>query len=201
MVKYVGKGRNTKPEPPRGEGWEAYFDAGEHLVWQGQPNKGLRFRVETLMQSLFGVFFLAFAIFWMAMASGMSSGMPREFGPVSLFPLFGIPFVLVGFYMVIGNYFWKAYLRGRTRYALSNKRAFIATRGLRKDLKSWPIDAQTELVYEPGDESTIFFASSTKRVYSKNSGSRTKTIRHGFEYINKGEEVYRKMRDLIAKGG
>ena len=40
--------------------------------------------------------------------------------------LWGIPFVLVGLYLVVGRFFADAYVRGRTYYGLTDKRVIIA---------------------------------------------------------------------------
>src|SRR5688572_1960017 len=74
---------------------------GERLVWVGQPHPGRASRAGIPMV-LFGIPWTAFALFWMAGASGMlfggfGNGGPPGFGGfLACFPLFGIPFVLIG---------------------------------------------------------------------------------------------------------
>ena len=78
-------------------------------MWQGEPAGGLRFRASDIFTSLFGLAFFSFAIFWITMASSMTSR--RSFNSFSsgpdlvfqFFPLFGIPFVLVGAYLLFGG--------------------------------------------------------------------------------------------------
>lgn len=171
-------------------GWAPYLDPDETLLWDGAPVPGLRFRITDLAKSVFGAFFFGFAIFWMWGASGF--GKFDAPGPFMLFPLFGLPFVAVGGYLMFGHYFWSAWVRGRTRYALTDRRAFIAKRGLRRSLKSYPIHADTQIDYEPGPEATIWLAQETRR---GNKG-RSYTVKKGFEFIADGDAVYRIVRDI-----
>jgi len=179
-------GRSTAPP----EGWDAYLDRDETLLWEGAPVPGLRVRASDLAQSIFGLFFLGFAIFWMWGASGFGTG--DVSGPFLLFPLFGLPFVLVGAYLSFGHFFWSAFLRSRTRYALTDRRAIVAKRSFTRSLKSYPIDAGTEIEYEPGQPATVWLAREARR---GNKG-RTYTVKRGFEYISDGARVYRTIRDI-----
>jgi hypothetical protein len=71
---------------------------------------------------------MAFAAFWIIMASGMTKGVPRSLGPWMLFPLFGIPFLLVGLGVMLGP-LW-VYLGARkTVYAVTEKRALAIGSG------------------------------------------------------------------------
>lgn len=186
--------RSGSPPPPpvreRSEGWGPYLDRGEKLVWEGAPAGGIRIRPSDLFQSLFGLFFLGFSVFWVYMAATMGGGAPGPFGVI--FPLFGLPFVAVGIYLVAGRFFWKAYVRGRTRYALTDKRAIVATNAFKRTLKSYPINAGTKIEIEPGPETTIWFAEEERR----GQKGRRYTVKKGFEYIADGEEVYRMMRRM-----
>jgi len=89
------------------------LDAGEELVWSGRPAR------RTLAAQGMGAFFYAilffgFAVFWTVMASQGSL----------LFAAFGIPFLAVGFWMLITpvRLFFKA---GRLYYAITDKRVII----------------------------------------------------------------------------
>jgi len=43
----------------------------------------------------------------------------------AVFPLFGIPFVLIGFYLFVGHFFWSALRRKFTEYAVTNQRVIV----------------------------------------------------------------------------
>lgn len=179
-------------DDPDDRGWGPYLDAGERVLWTGAPRPGLRVRPRNLLLSAFGVPFLGFALFWVWMASGAMSA-PGEAAAIGMvFPLFGLPFVAVGLYLVAGQYVWEAYVRGRTRYALTNRRALIATNAFRRSLKSWPIDRNAPVEFAPhekGDD--IYFAEKVE------VGRRsTTTTKIGFEGIDEGERVYKLIRDV-----
>lgn len=181
-------------EPIDPAGWAPYLDPGEALLWQGAPARGVRVRPSDLMVSAFGLFFAGFAIFWVYMASSIGGDAPAGIGYV--FPLFGLPFVVVGLYLVFGRFLWRAYVRSRTRYALTTRRAIVAKDAFGRSLKSWPITDAGQVEYQPGAEATIFFATEMRR----GSKGREYQVRHGFEYIAEGDHVYRLIR-AIQQGG
>ncbi|MGB7317790.1 MAG: hypothetical protein WBC85_07470 [Planktotalea sp.] len=164
-------------------GWEGLLDEGETIVWQGRPVAGLSFHGTDVMGALMGVFFMVFSVFWMGMATNITSNF-NGFGGIfpKLFPLFGIPFFLIGFYNAIGHVFWQAFLRSKTHYTLSSKRAFIATdhptQG--KLLTDYPIDAHTDLILKIGPPDTVWFAG--KHI--------------GFANIEDGRAVHKLMRQI-----
>ncbi|MEM0988588.1 MAG: aspartate carbamoyltransferase catalytic subunit [Pseudomonadota bacterium] len=182
------------PDRPYTSGWDPYLDPGEKVLWEGAPEPGLRFKLSDIPLSLFGCLFGGFAIFWIAMATSMSGGITRGPGAIITtgFPLFGLPFLAVGAYFAFGRFFWAAYVRGKTRYALTNKRGIIASSAISRKLTSYPIDADTAIEFQPGAAATLYFAAEEKR---GNKGRRY-TVKHGFEYIRGGDEVYRLMRQV-----
>ena len=94
----------------------------EELRWSGQPQVG-RFVLKSLPILLFGIPFAGFAVFWICAASGFKIPDFSE-GGFSLFPLFGIPFLLIGLGMLSAP-FWAARKAKKTIYAVTNQRAII----------------------------------------------------------------------------
>ena len=187
--------REGSPEPKQPQGWGPYLDRGEKILWEGAPNQGLRARGSDIGKSVFGIFFFGFAVFWVYMASSLSRGAPSAAGLDvfgMIFPLFGLPFVTVGAYMLFGQYFWKAHVRKHTRYALTDKRAIVAKSAWGRSLRSYEIGPSTQVEYKPGPESTIWFAEEERR----GSKGRRYTVKKGFEYITDGDEVYRLIRRI-----
>lgn len=173
-------------------GWEAYLDDGERLLWTGQPEPGMSFTLSDIFKSLFGLFFLAFALFWV----GAASQAVVEAGPVGLvFPLFGTPFIFVGCYLLFGRYFWEAHVRKHTRYALTDRCALVATSVRHRKMKSWPITDASEIELLLGPPDTVNFAS---RRTSPRNGNRKIAI--GFERIVDGAHVYKLLRDIKSSG-
>src|SRR5262245_16164028 len=106
--------------------------SGEWLVWTGQPLPR-RFMRSSIPIVLFGIPFTAFALFWMAGASGLlfGGGVGGPGGADAFFicfPLFGVPFVLVGLGM-LSSPLWMYRRARRTCYALTDQRAIVWTAG------------------------------------------------------------------------
>ncbi|MDR1925620.1 MAG: hypothetical protein LBQ66_14710 [Planctomycetaceae bacterium] len=100
------------------------LDDDETIEWIGQPIPCL-FSKKSLPQFLFAIPWTAFAIFWICGASGFKI---PEFGPNLLFPLFGLPFVLIGLALLSSPFWFRRSMR-QTVYAITNHRAIIFERG------------------------------------------------------------------------
>ena len=93
----------------------------EKVLWTSAPSTA-RMARKAIPSVLFGIPWTAFAVFWMAGASGFQ--WPNFNDGMGLFPLFGIPFVLVGLGMLSAP-FWAARKATATAYAITNQRAII----------------------------------------------------------------------------
>lgn len=91
----------------------AYFLPDEYELWRGK-SKGMDPHQKMIMIP-FGLFFLAFALFWTASAS-MAGG---------VFGLFGLPFIAVGVFLVFG----KNIVGKKTYYVITNKRIYRSQAG------------------------------------------------------------------------
>ncbi len=189
----------SRPDAPAdGSVWGRYLDPGERLLWSGAPDGGLRCTGRDLIVSAFSLLLLGFAILWVAGAgAGLWSGEWRDHQGflrwwMVLFPLFGLPFVLGGFYAVIGRYFTDAARRRRTVLALTDRRGLILAGGPRPMLTSFPIRPDTVIDYYPGRLARIHFAT----IGDKDSEGWTSYHRAGFDWIAGGEAVYRLIRRI-----
>lgn len=104
----------------------------EKLLWVGQPRPG-RMARQAWPIVLFGIPWTAFSLFWMAMATGFlfwgndhkQPDVPMGFNIFRfIFPLFGLPFLLVGFGMLSTPY-WLIRRARKTCYAVTSQRAII----------------------------------------------------------------------------
>lgn len=110
------------------------LEAGEHIEWIETPIP--RFFTPTATGAfLFGIPWTAFAIFWTAGAAwGTSKG--DGLGFFRLFPLFGVPFILIGFGMLSSPL--RAYRKAlQTVYVISNRRAITFDGGRTTTIRSY----------------------------------------------------------------
>jgi hypothetical protein len=166
-------------------GWDGILDEGETILWQGRPVAGLSFQNIDTMSTLMGLFFMGFSIVWIRMALITSGqGTFTEFDNFIdlIFPLFGLPFFFIGFYNAFGHIPWDNYLRSKTHYTLTSKRAFIATAHPTKGklLVDHMIDEDTHLALRIGPPDSVFF----------------KNAKYGFKRIEDGRKVHKLMRQI-----
>jgi hypothetical protein len=177
---------------------------GEQLLWVGQPLPR-RFSRQALPIVIFGIPWTAFALFWMAMASGIVFGGFQAgngaFGLVSLlFPLFGLPFVLIGIGMLSSPY-WMRRRAMRTCYALSDRRAILWEPGWSSsvEVRSYgpaELAKMRRVDYADGSGDLIF--EEVVSVGRDSDGHRTThTRRHGFIGIDRVREIEELLRKAL----
>jgi hypothetical protein len=113
--------------------------AGERILWSGQPDPRRLYAAFAMW--LFAIPWTAFALFWEAMALFMLWGGTTKtpaaitwtFGIV--FPLFGLPFIVVGFYMLAMPFQAIAKAK-RTVFALTDRRMLRVTADKSREAES-----------------------------------------------------------------
>lgn len=173
--------------------WEDYFDPGETLLWQGQPRQGARLSFFMVFLALFGLPFLiaGLAVFGSGIAgiAKFDAGLGGVL--LGLFLLFfSFPFIGAGAAMIFGPWYMQANAHRKVRYALSNRRAYIATQWWSKKLQTVRIAADATVTLENGKD--VYFRT---EVGKDSDGDRT-TERKGFENIADADEVYRLIRGI-----
>lgn len=102
---------------------------GERLLWSGRPRQGFFFRSSDIFVIPFSLLWCGFAFFWefMALSGVTKHGESHELGFAIIFPLFGLPFVFIGVYIVFGRFFADIKQRQNTFYGVTNQRIIIRT--------------------------------------------------------------------------
>jgi hypothetical protein len=122
---------------------EQELQHGERMLWHGAPDRSRWFQPQDALLIPFSLMWGGFAIFWEV--GVLSSRGARN---SIIFPLWGIPFVCVGLYLIFGRLFVRRWLLAHTAYALTDRRAISvapAFRGGKRVSSVWlgsypPID-------------------------------------------------------------
>ncbi|MEL6966367.1 MAG: hypothetical protein AAGM04_03200 [Pseudomonadota bacterium] len=183
----------------------AQLRRGEELVWADRPRNKIAHMKKNKVTALFGVPFLAFAVFWtytaLTMTDDMRSGsafngdmFESVFGWI--FPLFGMIFVFVGIGLVMSPLTAWATARN-TIYGLSDQRLMIFNNGPKKTLRSWTYDDVNGIertMESDGQTGALYFIEETSRHDGK-----TITTQIGFEGIENPQRVEETLLDLKEK--
>ncbi|HUX00577.1 MAG: PH domain-containing protein [Phycisphaerae bacterium] len=127
---------------------EAELSQDEKLLWSGKPRRGIRLRPIDAFLVPFSIVWAGFAVFWETMALSMLWAAGGEDAPSAfrlVFPLFGIPFVLMGLYLLVGRFWLDAARRARTYYGVTSRRVIIVSGILGRKVKSLNLRTITDL--------------------------------------------------------
>jgi hypothetical protein len=158
----------------------------EKLLWTGNPRTGIVFRKTDIFFIPFSLFWFGFVCFWCFMAARGSG----------LFALFGIPFAIMGIYLVAGRFYLDARKRKNTIYGITNKRIIIKSGVFSREIQSFNIKALPQLILELKNDAsgTISLAPSNYQMTNSTQFPFMKQ-QPGLEFIENAQEVY----DLIVK--
>lgn len=162
----------------------------ERLLWSGTPRPGLVLRRIDALYIPVSIFFAAFAIVWEILA--LTTNAPF------FFPLFGIPFVLIGLYHLIGRFFFDAAKRKRTVYGLTERRAIVVSKLFTTSVTSVPVEAipQLTLSHHRNGRGTITFGPEAA-LYRQLPFSRGGEEPTRFEQIEDPTGVHALIRDVM----
>ena len=110
------------------------LDSDEHILWMEQPVP--RFLTgPSISTFLFGIPWTAFTIFWIFGAAGFKKPEMGR-GIFNLFPLFGLPFLIVGIGMLSSPFL--AYRKAlKTVYVITDRRAILFVSGWTTTIRSY----------------------------------------------------------------
>lgn len=177
----------------RDDAWAGLLDADEKIIWQGQPDSGIKPTLSMIGNAGVGLFFAFMGL--RGLIQSYSDSGPHG-NSLLIFSGFGL--IFAGYHV-----FAPGFLRRYTWYMLTDRRAFIAENvpfcGLTTN--SYPITSETVIELEEGTPPSVIFASENKsfaRMFFIDRGPSNSEI--GFEYIADARHVLKLMRD-IQKGG
>jgi hypothetical protein len=117
---------------------QSELQSGESLYWTGTANPG-RAALSALPATIVGIPFAAFALFWITQAYHATSAISKSNNAFakgfSVFPIFGVPFLLIGLGIILAP-LWAFLKGGNTVYAVTNQRVMIITGSGNRSVKS-----------------------------------------------------------------
>jgi hypothetical protein len=166
--------------------------SGESLIWAGNPKAGLLLRPSDALMIPFSLMWGGFAIFWETTV--LNTAAP------GFFALWGIPFVLIGLYMIVGRFFVDSRIRGNTVYALTNRRAIIISGLFSRTTTSLPLGTLTDIsLQEKTDGSGTITLGRPQPNASWMSGMRwpglNQSTTPAFEFIAEARGVHDRLLD------
>ncbi|MEM7742398.1 MAG: hypothetical protein AAF409_01700 [Pseudomonadota bacterium] len=110
--------------------WAPYLDPDEKVLWTGRPPQGFLLDRSDLVD-------IPFSLVWGGIAvPGGGAVMVHGIVEPSLWSTITVPisgfFFFMGLYILVGRFFVDRWIRRNTRYAITNRRAYIATRSFRR---------------------------------------------------------------------
>lgn len=172
---------------------QPYLLSGETLRWTGRPGGGLLLTAADALLIPFSLLWGGFAIFWETTVLTSRAG--------GFFSLFGIPFVCVGLYLIVGRFFVDAWARSRTLYGLTDRRALILKSVPGGGITTVDLRAAGGIRFRPGKDGngTIDLGGPAGGIGSLTHGgsswSPALSSRPQFIAIADAAEVYRRIED------
>lgn len=134
-----------------------YLDVNEDILWCDKPYKRIVFTVNDIFTTLFGIVWLSFSIFWVISAFLVTN--EADSSAFNIFPLFGLPFVFIGLYLLLFRHIAGAVKRKNMIYALTDKRALIVHSGKRQYVQEYRYEniSNIQMKCDDNDIGSIFF--------------------------------------------
>ena len=178
--------------------------AGEALLWAGKPNPGVVFHSDDLYLIPFSLFWGGFTIFWEMGALGYWGHGGKGGAPSAFMALWGIPFLVIGQYLIWGRFLYDGWLKRRTYYAVTNRRVLIMQNGWKQKTSWLHISAIPTVEREGSTTGTLWFG--PKYPVFGARGQKTRSMSRFalgavpvFADIDDLDSVYRTVLDLRDK--
>jgi hypothetical protein len=180
--------------------------SGESILWAGQPNSRIILHKEDSLLIPFSLIWGGFALFWEAGSAGLLGSATHSGNRWIFGMIWGIPFVMIGQYMIWGRFVYAAWKKKRTHYAVTSHRVIVVQDGWRRQMAATYIDSLPTLIKEGGSSGpgTLRFSMTATPTYGSHRTSVTwDSMAIGavprFVDIDDVDTVYRLVSDLREK--
>jgi len=191
MLKVIGAklaNPSTAKAGKGGEAWQDFLFEGEELLWEGSPGTGLRPTKFGIVFTVLGALIMYFfgPIVLRALSSGSGSSEALIIGGLAA------AMFMLGLWMAVGIWLLDIRKRKATRYALTNKRAFVASALAGRKMLTYAIRPQYRPLLLKGMMDEVTFGEEDS--FDRQSGAKTKRA-ISFTFLKDGQAVY----DIITK--
>ena len=159
----------------------------ERLIWSGQPVAGLRLRGSDWFLIPFSIFWTAFSLIWMGGA--YFTGAPI------IFCLWGVPFVLIGLFLLVGRFFADARARARTCYGVTSERILILGGLFNRQIKSLLLQSLTDVTLNERKDGIGTITFGPTWFINSQDASGTPQSFPKFDLIPNAREVFRTIQE------
>jgi hypothetical protein len=176
----------------------------EVIHWAGMPNPGVLFHSDDWYAIPFSLLWGGFAIFW---EGGVLGYWGPQSAPSTFETIWGIPFVLLGQYMIWGRFLTDAWCKRRTYYAVTNRRVLIVQEAWGRKTRYSFLSAISEIGREGAVTGTLWLGPKLPILGGKGSPKRNMSRFYMGQMIpvladiDNVDSVYRLIVDLQKKGG
>jgi len=160
-------------DPRAAEKIQAELLSGETIYWAGMPNPGKIFHSDDWALIPFSLLWGGFAIFWETGVLGYWDNTPRTHPAPFFMVLWGIPFILIGQYMIWGRFLVDAWLKRRTYYAASNRRVLILQESWKRKANFFFLEGISEMTREGDGTGTIWLGPKLRVFGARGSATRS----------------------------
>ena len=186
MLKVIGA-KLANPEAAKastdGEAWEDFLLVGEELLWQGAPDTGPRPTKLGVILTIIGAIFIYY-FGGLAMRTLFSGS--DDSGVLIIGAIAALMFLL-GLWMAVGIWLLDIRKRKATRYALTNKRAFVASALAGRKMLTYSIKPYYRPLLLKGMMDEVTFGE--EDWFDPKTGAKIKRA-ISFKFLKDGQEVY-----------
>lgn len=174
---------------------DSELETSERIQWIDMPIPRY-FTPAATGAFLFAIPWTAFAIFWMCGAAGFK--IPDFRNGADLFPLFGVPFLLIGFAM-LSSPFWAYRKSFKTVYVITNRRAITFDGGWSTTIRSYPTDKLADIYRKEKRDGTGDVIIS-RRAWRDSDGDR-QFEELGFLRVSNPKQIEEMLKKLAEQDG
>lgn len=166
------------------------LEPGEQILWTGRPGQGLRLRRADAWAIPFSIMWAGFFVFW-------ETSVIQSEEPLFM-RLWGIPFLLVGAYLVAGRFVVDAWLRRNTAYGVTDRRVLVFSGLFSHRTTSYllrVLPAITLSERRDGEGDVVLEATDMSHVAAGGMVPKGSSVPPALEFLPQARHVYEIIRD------